>query len=159
MRRLQTLCKVYVDASRVTALCCIMNVQITYMADRRKIELLVTCTICSCWTDLLCISDNCCAIHVIAEQLHFIDNTNFFHQDLHVYRCALACAQFPVLSAPTPPENETPAPANQEATQSEQRFSYVLHIQKQQTFPVNKSAVCQAISLLVNQSFYNSKQF
>ena len=31
-------------------------------------------------------------------------------QDLSVYRCTLMCAQFPVLSAPSPPENDPLSP-------------------------------------------------
>lgn len=31
-------------------------------------------------------------------------------QETHVYRCALMCAQFPMLSAPDPPEGGSPTP-------------------------------------------------
>ena len=31
-------------------------------------------------------------------------------QEAHVYRCALMCAQFPMLSAPDPPEGGSPTP-------------------------------------------------
>ena len=31
-------------------------------------------------------------------------------QDLLVYRCALMCSQFPMLSAPSPPDGQSPTP-------------------------------------------------
>lgn len=31
-------------------------------------------------------------------------------QELPVYRCALMCAQFPMLSAPSPPDGQSPTP-------------------------------------------------
>lgn len=58
---------------------------------------------------------------------NWLNNTFLFLQDLCVYRCALACAQFPVLSAPTPPENETPPPNKQQVTQSEHWFLHSAH--------------------------------
>lgn len=76
---------------------------------------------------------------ILLDSLLMKTISSCFHQELSVYRCALACAQFPVLSAPTPPEHETPPPGNQGAAPSEHRFSYALHMQKRHASAVRRS--------------------
>ena len=76
---------------------------------------------------------------ILLDDLLMETISSCFFQELFVYRCALACAQFPVLSAPTPPENETPPPGNQGAASSEHRFSYALHMQKRHASAVRRS--------------------